>query len=105
MVGLTMAQLDTLENMQGVCESCGRKKTSAEGNYFQGHNVECPWRTEDVERLRGLPSAPPPDANVPRRIELQRDSERRGNQNPDRPGPKDSFNTRRAWDDWRMPGW
>ena len=37
---------DTDSNCQGVCRSCSDKKTSKEGHYLAGHNVERPWPTE-----------------------------------------------------------
>lgn len=68
-VGLTAAQLDTDANCSGVCENCSRKKSSQEGHYLRGADVECPWRAEDVERLRRLPAGPA-SPGVVRRIEI-----------------------------------
>lgn len=68
-VGLTEAQLDTDDNCQGACDACSRRKSSQEGHYLRGDNVECPWHPEDVERLRRLPSGPDASSRIPRRID------------------------------------
>lgn len=78
MVRLTVAQLDTDENCRGICQRCSDKVSAQQGHWFAGHRVECPWTAADVERLHCLPSAPPPDANVPRRIELFGNASARG---------------------------
>jgi 5-methylcytosine-specific restriction enzyme A len=41
---------DTDSNCQGVCRSCSDKKTSKEGHYLAGHNVEPRGRRRGIRR-------------------------------------------------------
>jgi 5-methylcytosine-specific restriction endonuclease McrA len=62
--------LDTDENCAGACEPCHRRKSSLEGHWLSGHNVERPWSDDDLDRARraAVEATQPKPVRVPRPI-------------------------------------